>query len=103
MKEFKSYTARQIIEQLQNDNKELILKQMMVQKKKSKTSSKYQVWQEGYHPQLIQGSDMFQQKAAYLHNNPIRSGYVEKPEDWEYSSAANYILGEGLLEIDTII
>ena len=31
------------------------------------------------------------QKLDYIHQNPIRRGYVDKPEDWRYSSARNYI------------
>lgn len=103
MKEFKSFTAHKIVEQLKNDGREDILKQMRDHKKKYKSSSEYQVWQEGSHPQMIQSLDMFNQKAEYIHMNPVRNGYVKKPEDWKYSSATNYILGEGLLEIESIV
>jgi len=34
-----------------------------------------------------------QQMLAYLHENPVRKGFVEKPKYWRYSSARNYILG----------
>ncbi len=26
----------------------------------------------------------------YIHNNPVKAGLVKKPEDWEFSSAADY-------------
>jgi len=26
----------------------------------------------------------------YLHNNPVRKGFVELPECWKYSSARNW-------------
>ena len=40
------------------------------------------------------------QKLNYIHNNPIEAGLVKKAEDYLYSSARNYILGNsGLLEI----
>lgn len=26
----------------------------------------------------------------YIHNNPVRAGLVEKPEDWEFSSYRDY-------------
>jgi hypothetical protein len=29
-------------------------------------------------------------KLDYIHNNPAVSGFVEKPEDYLYSSARNY-------------
>ncbi len=103
MKEFKSYTARRIIDQLKIDNNREMLVQLSDNKKHYKSSSRYQVWQEGFHPQLVQGIDMFRQKADYIHKNPVRRGYVKKPEGWEYSSASNYISGTGLLEINSII
>ena len=103
MKEYKSYTARQIVNQLKEDNRNNVLNLMRINKKKYKTDSIYQVWQEGFHPQLIQGIDMFRQKANYIHENPVRGGYVENPEDWKYSSATNFILGKGLLEIEDIV
>ncbi|HEX9652663.1 MAG TPA: hypothetical protein VGA99_03045 [bacterium] len=30
----------------------------------------------------------------FVHNNPVRKGFVEKPECWLYSSARNYVLGD---------
>ncbi len=29
-------------------------------------------------------------KVQYIHDNPVRAGWVSKPEDWIYSSARNY-------------
>jgi hypothetical protein len=37
-----------------------------------------------------------------LHNNPVRAGIVEKPEDYLYSSARNYAELESLIEIERI-
>ena len=33
----------------------------------------------------------FVQKLQYMHDNPVRKGFVESPEDWKYSSARNWI------------
>ena len=30
------------------------------------------------------------QKLNYIHNNPVKAGIVDKPEDYIYSSARNY-------------
>ena len=39
----------------------------------------------------------------YMHNNPVDSGLVEKPEDYLYSSAIDYVgKGKGLLDIHPI-
>jgi putative transposase len=43
-----------------------------------------------------------QQKLDYTHNNPVREGIVEKPEDYLYSSARNYAGLRSVLEIDLL-
>ena len=34
--------------------------------------------------------NFFEQKLDYLHDNPVRAGYVTDPCDWKYSSAGFY-------------
>ncbi|MFT4857763.1 MAG: hypothetical protein ACI9UV_003263 [Algoriphagus sp.] len=36
----------------------------------------------------------------YIHDNPVRTGIVEKPEDYLYSSARNYAGLKGLIDVD---
>ncbi len=36
----------------------------------------------------------------YIHNNPVESGIVSRPEDYQYSSARDYCGEKGLIEID---
>ena len=90
----KSYTAKEIINQLESDNKMFILDKMKENKKNYKAESNYQVWQEGYHPQQILDYDMLKQKIEYIHYNPVKKNLVKNPEDWNYSSAKYYIKGE---------
>ena len=100
---FKQYTARGLIALAQAEGKEWQLHQFDYCRKAYKGRSRYQVWQEGSHPQLIQGDAMLRQKILYIHNNPVRRGYVDKPEHWRYSSARNYeIQDHSVLEIDPL-
>ena len=71
-------------------------------KEKYKKDSEYQVWQEGFHPQMITEEEVFRQKVEYIHHNPIKRGFVEQAEHWVYSSARNYFAGDGCIEIDLI-
>jgi hypothetical protein len=63
----------------------------------------YQFWQEGSHPQLIQDDAMLFNKLEYIHENPVRRGYVDDPADWRYSSYRNYMELEAVLPIETIV
>jgi REP element-mobilizing transposase RayT len=84
---FKSYTARQLIDYLKECRAERVLKQMAFFRKAHKLDREYQCWEEGSHPQLIQNAEMLRQKLDYIHFNPVKRGYVDKPEHWRYSSA----------------
>ena len=98
---FKSITARQTIVWLVENNVKVILDQLAFYKKAHKIDREYQFWQEGVHPELIQGEDMMRQKIDYVHFNPVKRGYVDCPEHWRYSSARNYLGLEGLIEVCT--
>jgi putative transposase len=101
--DLKKFTAKTILEQLQQDGKTWLLNQLAYYKKRHKTESDYQVWQEGYHPELIMTEAMLIQKLEYIHSNPVKRGYVTVPEHWLYSSARNYVLGDhSIIELDSL-
>jgi putative transposase len=100
--DFKSFTARQIVEHLKEKNAEDILWKLAQSKVAHRQDRDYQVWQEGSHPQVIQNKDMMRQKVAYIHNNPVKRGYVDEPIHWRYSSARNYEGLPGLIEVETV-
>jgi hypothetical protein len=66
-----------------------------------KSDREHQFWQEGSHPQMIQSDEMMWQKLEYIHNNPVRRGYVVDPLHWRYSSARNYARMQGLVDVTT--
>jgi REP element-mobilizing transposase RayT len=69
----------------------------------NKERGQNRIWQAGYHPVAIWSMAVFEQKLNYLHFNPVKKGFVEKPEHWKYSSARNYLLGdESLMVIDRL-
>jgi putative transposase len=103
MADLKKFTAKTILAQLQHDNKAWLLNQLAYYKKRHKTESDYQVWQEGYHPELIISEEMLLQKLDYIHYNPVKRGYVAAPEHWLYSSARNFVLGDhSIIELDSL-
>ncbi|GAB6099396.1 hypothetical protein JCM16358_12750 [Halanaerocella petrolearia] len=87
IKDFKSYTARNIIREVQEDNKQWLLNQLKFYKQDYKRKSAHQVWQEGFHPQAIVTEKMLKQKIQYIYYNPVRKGLVNEPANWSYSSA----------------
>jgi REP element-mobilizing transposase RayT len=99
--DFKSFTARQIIDFLESHGDRGALKQLELFRARHKSDRAYQFWQEGSHPEMIQDDEMMWQKLAYIHNNPLRRGYIDEPTHWRYSSARNYAGLPGLIPVTT--
>ncbi|MCY2987599.1 MAG: hypothetical protein NTY19_07010 [Planctomycetota bacterium] len=98
---FKSYTARRIIDAMEQAGYQTLLQELQYFKLRHKTDQTHQLWQAGSHPEQIQNEKMMWQKLEYIHNNPLRRGYVDDPTHWRYSSARNYAGQPGLIDIVT--
>jgi putative transposase len=96
---FKSYSARKCIDYFIMHNNQYMLDKFAVHKPSTRQDRRHQFWQEGVHPKQIQGEEMMRQKIEYIHQNPVRRGYIDNPEHWRYSSARNYLGIEGVLEV----
>src|SRR5687767_3071352 len=92
LRDLKSFTAAKILEQLATENRDWLLNQLRYYRGAHKPTD-YQVWQEGSHPQVIADDSMMHQKLEYLHNNPVKRGWVTAPEHWRYSSAHEWLGG----------
>jgi putative transposase len=101
VKSFKMYTARHIIDLLEAHGAKVLLRQLRALKLRHKTESEYQLWEEGSKPKQIASDAMMLQKLEYIHNNPVKRGYVDEPVHWRYSSARNYAGQPGLVEVIT--
>ncbi|MFO1066548.1 MAG: transposase [Pirellulales bacterium] len=97
--DFKSFTAAAILNHLKTHCRGSLLQELEFYKLHGRVDQQYQVWQEGSHPQLIESSEVMEQKIDYIHNNPIRRGYVDDPAHWRYSSARSYAGRPGLIEV----
>ena len=100
MAKFKRHTARELLKLLQRENVKTILEQLAFYKKAHKSDRQYQVWQEGLQPKLIQTDAMMKSKINYIHQNPVKRGYIDEASHWRYSSARDYEGRGGLLEIE---
>ena len=87
MRSFKSWTAKQLVSVLNQQGATQVLRQIAFHKKAHKKDREHQVWEEGSHPQQIISEDMMLQKIEYIHQNPVKRGYVDEAVHWRYSSA----------------
>jgi len=58
------------------------------------------VWMPRYDRVEIKDTELLRLKLKHIHLNPVKDGLTEKPENWIWSSAADYILDKkGLIPI----
>ncbi|MDP2904211.1 MAG: transposase, partial [Methylovulum sp.] len=88
------------INSLINKVKTSLLDRLRFAKRAHKTDRDYQFWQEGVHAELVFSETIMREKLEYIHNNPVKRGYVNLPEHWRYSSAGHYVGLTGVLEVD---
>lgn len=100
---FKEHTSKQIvkgiIENSQESRKEWMLWMFERAGSKSSNVKGKQFWQHNNKPIELWSAEVIEQKADYLHDNPVVSGYVNEAWHWKYSSAIDYSSGKGLIEI----
>ncbi|MBS1586616.1 MAG: transposase [Bacteroidetes bacterium] len=90
VRDLKKYTARKILEAIQNEpesRREWLLHRFAWNADQNKRSSDHQVWTHENHAIHIYSEDFFRQKLNYIHQNPVRAGWVEGENDYVYSSA----------------
>ena len=77
--EFKSFTARTIIDTMKAMNYQTMLRELKYFKQRHKIDQEFQLWQEGSHPQIIEHEDMMEQKVEYIHQNPVSYTHLTLP------------------------
>ncbi|HOX83213.1 MAG TPA: transposase [Chryseolinea sp.] len=104
IRDFKKFTSVHVARAIENNPAESrrlwILDIFRTAANDSKKHQKYKFWQNEYHPVELFSNEMIDQKLEYVHDNPVKEGIVDKPEDYLYSSARNYAGIKGLLEIE---
>ena len=87
IRDFKKFTAKQIIGAIENNPKESRKKWLLWLLKKE---NKIWFWEDGYHGEEIYSEEFFMTKLKYIHMNPVRAGIVLKEEEYLYSSCGDY-------------
>ena len=93
LRDFKKWTTKSIVGQLENEPRRYIKNLLSTTIFKKRTNA-MQIWQSSNFPEMIESEQFFLQKLNYIHMNPVRKGYVARVEDWEYSSARNWVGGD---------
>ncbi len=97
IRDFKKFTAKKIIEAIENNVQESRKRWLLWLLKKD---GHIWFWSEGYHGEEIRTKAFFDTKVDYIHNNPVRARLVEKAEEYNWSSCGDfYGIRKGELEL----
>ncbi len=106
LRDFKKYTSKKIVKAIeenpQESRKEWLLWMFERAGKKKGNVAKYQFWQHHNKPIELWSTAVIKQKLDYIHNNPVKAGFVTAPMHWKYSSARNIAEQDPAFEIDAI-
>jgi REP element-mobilizing transposase RayT len=96
----KRFLAYQIVKYLEEDNKTELLR-FFKENAKIKKGAKHKIFEDNYDTLVIQSLKLFLEKLNYIHKNSCVEKWrlAETPENYKYSSAANYITGKGFYKI----
>ena len=103
MRDMKRHTSEKLKAAIQSNSqesrREWMLKMMEQAGRANSNNSNFQLWRQDNHPILLYDHKILHQKLDYIHNNPVEAGFVEKSEDYLYSSARDYYGLPGLIDI----
>jgi hypothetical protein len=106
LRDFKKFTARQILGEIEKgggeSRREWMLHRFAYRGHHAPGNRRYQFWQSENHPIELYSMPVIAQKIEYIHQNPVREGWVDRAEDYVYSSASNYVAGKGILEVAVV-
>ena len=106
VRDFKKFTSKEILK-LVNENtkesrKEWLLMIFKYHAKFNKRVEMFQFWTHENHAVELTSNEMIESRVNYIHQNPVRAGYVAQEHEYIYSSAKNFAGLINLMEIDEL-
>lgn len=105
LKSFKQYSAKQILESIEESPVESRKKWMvnLMAFAGKKMGQNHQFWQHNNHFLPLKNDERVRAALNYIHENPVKAGIVPRAEYYSNSSAYDYYSGkQGLMEVDII-
>ena len=105
MRDLKKHTSKSILKAIeenpQESRKEWMLWLFERAGKKNGNNTKYQFWQQHNQPiELTLKAFDINSAIDYIHDNPVKAGFVQRPEHYLYSSAGDFAGEKGMVNIE---
>ncbi len=107
LRDFKRVTSKKLLKAIadnpQESRKEWMLWMFERAGQKNANNTQYQFWQQDNHPiEISANTEDLEKSLSYIHDNPVKAGFVEQAEQYPYSSAMDYASKRGLVKIELI-
>ena len=102
LRDFKKFTSKTITNRILTEpesRRKWMLNQFEFAGRHDPRIKNFKFWQDGNEPKEIHTNDFMFQKLHYIHENPVRAGIIEYPEQYLHSSARTYVGHKGLLDV----
>ena len=102
LRDFKKYTSKAIVQKIKDipeSRRNWLLDRFEFAGRYNKKIEFYKFWQDGNEPKDVYSAEFLEQMIDYIHNNPVRAGWVNEPHHYKYSSAIDYAGEKGLIEV----
>jgi putative transposase len=93
IRDFKRFTSRSIFSLAESQSRRDLLHAFEAAADGA-LHARFHVWQEGFCPEILFSRKFLDQKATYVHANPVRKGLAEDPAQWKYSSFKAWAIGD---------
>jgi putative transposase len=106
IRDFKKFTSKKLIAaimEIPESRKVWLLKKFAYAAGRIERGVNFKIWQDGFHPIELDSNKLIDEKLDYIHNNPVEEEIVQRPEQYIYSSALNYIGRKGVLDVELLI
>ena len=106
IRDFKKHTSKEIVKSINTNGvesrKDWLNMIFEYYAKLNKRKVAKQFWTNDNHAVVLDNNVDMDKRINYIHQNPVTAGWVEKPEDYLYSSARNYAALDNVLETDQL-
>ena len=102
IRDFKKHTAKQLLKTIKEtpeSRREWLLNKFSYASDRNTRGSNYKVWQDGFHPVILDTNKKLKQRVDYIHGNPLNTGLVNEEKNWVHSSFLAYTDTQEKMEI----
>jgi len=104
--DFKKFTAKAFLNSIESDVKESrrgwLMPYIFTMPQPAPSGRERKFWIPGNHPIELFSAKFITQKVNYIHQNPVKAGWVVEAVNYPFSSAGDYAGKKGLLDIKVL-